>query len=156
MNAATVVTLARAIAETAHSGQKRKDGEDYFNHVQRVARRVGAMGAEAVTVGYLHDVIEDTPIKYGCIRKLFGYDIADAVLDLSRDTEIGETYVQFIDRIVRFGSVTALQVKLADLADNMASPAKGTPGLQRRYMKADSKIRRELERRGIEPVVLGL
>jgi len=53
--------LAVALARVVHSGQSRKGtGEAYFNHVERVARRVP--GWRAQTIAFLHDTIEDTAI----------------------------------------------------------------------------------------------
>lgn len=138
--------LARAIARVKHEGQFRKQtGEPYFNHVQRVAERV-AYDFRAMTIAYLHDIIEDTNMTAGDLRHVgFGWDIVDDVVGLSR-TE-GEDYFDFIERGIRDLTDEGLLVKLADLQDNLINP----PGdLRVRYIKADIMIRAALRDRGVE------
>lgn len=44
-----------------------------------MAELLGPFGADAQTVGYLHDVIEDTPITADSVRKNFGDHVAKCV-----------------------------------------------------------------------------
>lgn len=172
ITSAEQVALARSVAKVAHDGQLRKGGDPFFKHPERVARKVGQLGADAVTVAYLHDVVEDTRVDFRTLRQLFVYPIVEAVWHLTRHPGrypdyplfplpgveadkpiLDETYAQFVARTIKTGSVIALQVKLADLHDNMNDPAKSMKG--KRYDLADQAIRAALSRRGVEPLVFG-
>lgn len=114
--------LAQSLARVAHHGQKRRgNGEDYFNHVARVAGAVlEKFGVRAATVAYLHDTIEDTSVTAQTLGEVgFPTHIIHDVTILTRVAN--EDYEFYIDSLVRFGSDDALHVKLADLADNLAS-----------------------------------
>ena len=144
--------FARALAAYAHEGQKRGDGSPYFPHVQRVADRVAYLGDDAVIVAYLHDIIEDTHLTYEHIRDLFGRSIALDVDTLTRRP--GISYQSYIDDIIVCGSDLALAVKIADLADNLIEPEKGTEYHSRwlslkedRYERVDAILREEQQRR---------
>jgi len=168
-----LLTLARSLAQVAHDGQTRKgSGDPYFTHVERVAQRAGqAMGVRAAIVGYLHDVVEDTLVDWRTLAQLFPHAIVQDVKALTRNPGlklgypmhplpgnpwdegiVGETYAQFIQRTVDTGSDIALQVKLADLHDNMSDVPEELRGIEARYIKADAMIRAELKRRGKTPI----
>ena len=50
---------ARQFAVEAHAGQTDKAGRPYVEHLQRVAE---ALPEHLQAAGWLHDVIEDTPV----------------------------------------------------------------------------------------------
>jgi (p)ppGpp synthase/HD superfamily hydrolase len=115
--------IAFRLAESAHSGQTRKNGEPYLNHPWRVARLLE--GDEDKAVGLLHDVIEDTEYR--------GPDLirAGIPIDIVRDVEIltrriDETYFDFIKRIVESTNQRVMRVKMADLTDNMSDLKEGS------------------------------
>lgn len=166
-----LLTLARSLAQVAHDSQVRKgSGAPYFTHVERVAHRAGSVaGVRGAIVGYLHDVIEDTPVDWRTLSQLFPHEIVQDVRALTRNPDlslgyplhplpgnkwddgvIGETYREFIARTIATGSDTALQVKVADLTDNLSDLwlAK-QEGLAHRYLTALADIGAELERRGV-------
>ena len=68
-------------AKKAHVNQKRASGEDYFIHPCTVARILADLGLDAATVAaaFLHDVIEDTPVSEGDIKKEFGEEVLELV-----------------------------------------------------------------------------
>jgi (p)ppGpp synthase/HD superfamily hydrolase len=145
-----LLAASQAIGRLAHAQQVRKgSGEPYYQHLDRVAGRV--IGWRAKTVAYLHDLIEDTPVTGLTLEQLgFPPDIITDVVALSRAP--GETYAAFIDRTIRDGSDDALQVKLADLADNLHD--RSWPNRPReRYIRADAKVRSALIERGAAPIV---
>jgi (p)ppGpp synthase/HD superfamily hydrolase len=155
-----LLTLAIQLALVGHDGQSRKgEGEPYFNHVDRVARRVSPLGWRAQTVAYLHDLVEDTPVTGFTLEQVgFPLHIVGDVIALSRVD--GETYAEFIDRAIkhsaRIGLTDVLQVKLADLHDNLTDPwLVDKPGKRSRYVRADSAVRVALLERGVEPLVFG-
>jgi (p)ppGpp synthase/HD superfamily hydrolase len=168
-----LLTLARSLAEVAHEGQVRKGtGAPYFTHVERIAKRAGVLGVRAAVVGYLHDTVEDTAVDWRTLGQLFPWEIVTDVKALTRNPGLSagyplfplsipadepitnERYKEFIARTIREGSDTALQVKLADLFDNLTdSWIQDKDGLRAKYIKSDVEIRTALRQRGVEPLV---
>jgi hypothetical protein len=128
--------IAKQIAEKAHAGQKRKNGEDYINHCIRVSNMAAEYSEEAAIVGMLHDVIEDSDMS---VPRLMDYGfnslIAGAVACLTRG---GESYLEYILSIKecgwssKMGRLT-IPTKICDLTDNL-NGATGT--LRDKYMMA--------------------
>ena len=104
---------ALTIAMKAHAGQVDKAGEEYINHPLRVAK--GFIG-ELRIVALLHDVVEDSDITLDQLREEGFSDAVISALDAVTKRE-GELYDEFIGRIKE--NPMAVQVKLADLKDNM-------------------------------------
>lgn len=124
--------LAKAlmVAIRAHAGQVDKQGEPYLLHVLRV---VEAVGDEAKPVAALHDVVEDagthlTGAHLANDCELTGEEFW-ALMALTRSEGegaerldggfYGHTYADYIQHIVDSGGPIALEVKLADLRDNL-------------------------------------
>jgi len=82
----SIISKSYKFAEKAHSGQKRKSGEPYFNHVLATADILYSwnMDDETISAGLLHDVVEDTNIKLEEIKKEFGEEIAFLVDGVSK------------------------------------------------------------------------
>jgi (p)ppGpp synthase/HD superfamily hydrolase len=135
MNGEYLRELAHHLAYVKHDGTSRKGtGEPYINHVVRVADR--CYGWKAKTVAYLHDLVEDTNIDLDTLERIgFPTEIIDVVDALSRRED--ETYKEFIHRIKEAGSL-AVEVKLADLADNLQDIEQipNNAGLRKRYINA--------------------
>jgi (p)ppGpp synthase/HD superfamily hydrolase len=110
--------LAIELAARAHRGQRypSPEAEPYIEHPLRVMRAVRGLRAQATAV--LHDVLEDTPVTAEDLRgaELSG-EVVDAVVALTRRP--GQTYEEYIERVA--GNALAREVKLADLADNLAN-----------------------------------
>lgn len=72
-----LVSRAYAFAETAHAGQKRFSGDDYFLHVAEVGYYLAGVGmdARAIAAGLLHDTIEDAGAKAETIAEEFGPEV---------------------------------------------------------------------------------
>ncbi len=139
-----LITKAKNFALVAHRGQKRKNGEDYFKHVERVAERVSGdyfslfcqsaltewtapkIRESVIAAAYLHDTIEDCDITKQILKKEFNVMIAEIVKILSRRKS--ETYFDFIMRIRESGafSAGATAIKLADLQDNLSDLEEGS------------------------------
>lgn len=130
------VELAERIAREAHHGQKDKSGVDYIEHPRRIADALRDEDAKAVA--WLHDVLEDTPMTPKALSDA-GIDsrIICAVLCLTRKST--ETYKQFIERIASNGDRLAVQVKLADLQDNLR-PGCPDEMRERRYLPAITRL----------------
>lgn len=76
-----------------------------------------------IYIGYLHDIIEDTPYDYQFLLNKYGKLIADSVLMLSED----KTIIDFIPRKEKFianimnANNNILMVELADKLQNLLS-----------------------------------
>lgn len=72
------VARARAFALAAH-GEQRYGDQPYSVHLDAVAEILTPFGEEAQVVGYLHDVVEDTPVSLEMLRTEFGERVAKLV-----------------------------------------------------------------------------
>ena len=125
-------------ARRAHEGQKDKGGRPYFYHPLSVCHILNGVSAydprlltdaffetpiylkdvrdcDLMSIALLHDVLEDTSVTGPKIRNLFGDEIAEAVLSVTRRE--GEDYMDFIARAKQ--NPIGRTVKLADLYHNM-------------------------------------
>lgn len=153
-------------AMIAHDGQLDKAGLPYINHPIAVAKIVreqfGAddFALDAETVAYLHDVLEDTPMKLSGTHFLewpllengrlvtmgwLSTAQSEALVAVTRIGEHGpadekERYRDYIGRVN--SNRIARMVKIADLTHNMspqrmsALPVGEATGLQKRYDRA--------------------
>ena len=112
------------LAEEAHEGQTRDEGDPYLIHPVRVARnllggmevRDTAMAAAAL----LHDVVEDNPAySFEDIATRFGKEVAALVRGATQD-KARETKAAYIARIME-GPREGMLVKVADKLDNVRS-----------------------------------
>lgn len=112
-----VVAIARTIAIIAHIGQTDKAGMPYIAHPRRVAEHLTKYGYPdyVVAAGWLHDVLEDTPVKPETLRAA-GIDqrTVDIVLLLTRTPEVSPA--EYYARIREDSDAQA--VKRADISDN--------------------------------------
>lgn len=117
----TELEKAERIARHAHAQQLDPSGDPYIEHVERVVALVAAAGeSDAVkAVAWLHDVIEDTAWTRTQLVDRGGISepVAEAVEVLSRRE--GESYEDYIRRVVQSRNPLARPVKLADLRDHL-------------------------------------
>jgi GTP pyrophosphokinase len=125
---ADLALLQRAydVAETAHSGQKRKSGDPYITHPLAVATILAGLGMDTTTLvaALLHDTVEDTGSTLESIAEDFGPEVAhlvDGVTKIDRvklgDAAQAETIRKMIVAMARDPRV--LVIKLADRLHNM-------------------------------------
>jgi GTP diphosphokinase / guanosine-3',5'-bis(diphosphate) 3'-diphosphatase len=111
-----------------HQGQVRKSGEPYLNHPLAVADILAQMKLDAVcvSVGFLHDVVEDTSTSVEKIEEQFGSDVAHIVNGLtkisqfqfdSREEQQAENFRKMFLAMV--DDIRVVLVKLADRLHNM-------------------------------------
>jgi len=113
MNKLTV-EIARKFAEEKHKGQKRRGGEPYFTHPERIARKCKT--EEQKIVAYLHDTLEDCGVTESHLHTLGATkEIVGALQALTRG--IGEDRYEYLLRV--FVNPLARYVKILDLCDNM-------------------------------------
>ena len=109
-------TLERAIelAVEHHKGQSDKAGKPYILHPLRVMMSVDKDDEKIVAV--MHDIVEDTDITLDDLRNDgFSEQVISAIECVTKGEK--EDYDSFIERISR--NALAIQVKLADINDNM-------------------------------------
>lgn len=102
-----------------HQGQVDKLGAPYYFHPMRVMMRLGPNAPESEKhAALLHDSMEDNPdVTPERLREL-GYAEDVIVMAGLLTRQEGETYCEFIDRIIASGNTGARRIKLADLYDN--------------------------------------
>ena len=111
------IIYAIEYATRMHSGQKRKNGEDYILHPLHVATKLMEAGQDEKTIitGLFHDLLEDTEAKEEDIAK-FGEDVLHSVKLLSKN--YAENSKSYIDNILVDNM--AKVVKNYDRIDNIA------------------------------------
>lgn len=118
---------AKEYATSMHSGQKRKNGNDYIVHPISVsdllAKYKMSHNIEKLkAVAILHDVFEDTDASYYDIVNMFGYDIAGLVLELTNNddmkNELGKE--KYLAYKLKHMTSWALAIKLCDRLDNVS------------------------------------
>jgi (p)ppGpp synthase/HD superfamily hydrolase len=67
-----------AIACQAHAGQRYGDAP-YSDHLEAVVALLEPYGETAATLGWLHDIVEDTPVSLAEIAERFGPFVAHCV-----------------------------------------------------------------------------
>ncbi|MGE5759627.1 MAG: RelA/SpoT family protein [Gemmatimonadota bacterium] len=112
----------------AHSGQKRKSGEDFVSHSVAVATILAEQQMDSTTIAaaLLHDVVEDSDVSLEQIRKEFGGEVADLVDGLTKlsgltfrsaEEAAAENYRKLLLSIAKDARV--IIIKLADRLHNM-------------------------------------
>ncbi len=125
-----LLNRAYDFAKKAHANQKRASGEEYFIHPCTVARILADLGLDAATVAaaFLHDVIEDTPVSEGDIKKEFGEEVLELVLGVtkldkiqfhSKEEEQAENFRKIFVAMAK--DIRVIIIKLADRLHNMRS-----------------------------------
>lgn len=135
-----LIEKAYGFAEKAHSGQLRKSGEPYFNHVFATAFNLAELGMSSVVIsaGFLHDVLEDTNTKEEELREMFGDEIVYLIKSV---TKLGTVRYKGMERNVEnlrkfFISIAedlrVLVIKLADRLHNIETLEHVRPDKQMR------------------------
>ena len=77
---------AYRFSEKAHSGQKRRSGEDYISHPVSVACIAARfhLDSQSIQAALLHDVVEDTESTELEIESKFGKQVSNLVIGLSK------------------------------------------------------------------------
>ena len=125
-----------------------KGGMPYILHLIYVYRHVSTEREKIV--GLLHDTMEDKNVsKEDLLEVGFSSEIVEDVVNLTRVKPI--EYNDYIDNLIKNGSVEALHVKLADLEHNMDITRIKNPSVKEiervkyRYTPTHEKIMQRLE-----------
>ena len=124
------ITKAFYFAKTAHEGQKRASGEEYFIHPCAVAEILIDLGMDAATIcaAFLHDTLEDTSVSEGDISREFGDEVLTLVQGVtklekfefrSQKEEQAENFKKIFVSMAK--DIRVIIIKLADRLHNMRS-----------------------------------
>ena len=104
-----------SIAAQAHKGQYDKAGKPYFLHCIKVAQLLHTEDEEMLAIAFLHDVAEDTDIKY---YDLITAGASDRVIAGVRamTKQPGQSYEEYKAQVK--ANPDAVKVKMADLTHN--------------------------------------
>lgn len=111
-----------------HKGQVRRSGEPYLSHPLEVANILAELKLDVVcvSVGLLHDVVEDTLTSLEKIREYFGEDVAHLVDGATKISQIqfssprqkqAENFRKLLLAMV--DDIRVMLIKLADRLHNM-------------------------------------
>ena len=138
IDAPTLIRLAEQYCDNYHQGVFRKGtNEPYSKHprsVREILARNGYYDYVTQCVALLHDVVEDTNVITGEIKKCFGYEVANGVYILSKNTiKRDNTILATISLTVDISKLsdselyrlrlllareTIQRIKIADMIDN--------------------------------------
>lgn len=117
----TLTAAAASYAARAHEGQYRTGTRfPYITHpigVANLLREHYPSDLPLEAAGYLHDVVEDTPVKIDEIERRFGPDVADLVWAVTSNP--GWTLATYADQ------PRVLRLKAADTLDNVRDTLRG-------------------------------
>lgn len=126
-----IIEKAYQFARQAHQEQKRLNGESRLEHLLQTAYLLAELklDANALTGGFLHDILEYTPVKLSEIEKEFGNEIAHLVEGITYIERIkyrhkeGETQKQVENLrkifLAMASDIRVILIKLADRLHNM-------------------------------------
>ncbi len=136
-----LVRCAAGFAAYKHRNQRRKyTNELYFVHCKEVADLVASVSNDknVVMAAYLHDTLEDTDATYDEIASIFGFAVADLVLevtDVSKPSDGNREVRKALDRNhIAKASKNGQLIKLADLISNTTSIVERDPQFAVKYM----------------------
>lgn len=121
------ISIAYKLSKFEHRAQVRKsetndDGTPvrYFEHARRVAL-IGMdealfVDSELTIISLLHDTIEDTRLSPEEITAVFGPDVSQQVMLMSKKPKVG-----FRERLLTHGTWRVLATKTMDRIDNLRS-----------------------------------
>lgn len=122
----TFATLAHR--DQTYGGASPDEKIPYINHVASVAAELislfrvdeGYDERLAISCALLHDVLEDTATTYAEIERLFGVEIAQGVLALTKDSAIVDKTEKMRDSLARIKKMPK-EVWLGKLADRICN-----------------------------------
>ncbi len=127
----TRLELAYTFAREKHAGQKRASGEEYFTHPLKVAMICATtyeLDVDSIIAALLHDVVEDTETSIKTIQNLFGDNVAELVIGLTKLRSIkiksekmlkAENYRNFVISVSK--DIRVLIIKLIDRYHNIST-----------------------------------
>ena len=123
-----LIRRAYIFSAKEHKGQVRASGEAYLTHPLEVANILAEMKMDAVTVsvGLLHDVVEDTLVSLEDVESIFGPEVAHIVDGVTKISQIqftskeakqAENFRKML--LAMTDDIRVIMVKFADRIHNM-------------------------------------
>ena len=140
----SLAARARAFASQAHrhiNHRRKYSNQPYEVHLKAVAELVRSVSddQDVQAAAWLHDLVEDTELTIGDIRREFGERVASLVSDLtdvSRPSDGNRAIRRAIDRQhLEVATPAAKTIKLADLMDNCRDICRHDPRFGRTYLQ---------------------
>ncbi len=135
------IVRAYYFAKTAHKGQLRHSGEEYFIHPVAVASILVDLGLDCDTIiaALLHDVVEDTGVSEEEIENEFGHSVVMLVDGVTKLSKLNfksreEAQAENLRRmfLAMSNDIRVIIIKLADRLHNMRTLS---------YRKEEDRIR---------------
>lgn len=135
-----LIKKACLFAEIAHTGQLRKSGEPYYNHVFETGVNLAMlrMDADTIAAGIMHDVLEDTPITKEEMTEAFGEHITKLVEGVTKLGKLrytgAERHVESLRKffIAMADDIRVVVIKLCDRLHNIETLQYVSPEKQKR------------------------
>jgi len=123
-----LIRRAYIFSAKEHKGQVRASGEPYLTHPLEVSNVLAEMKMDATTVsvGLLHDVVEDTLVSLADVEKMFGPEVAHIVDGVTKISQIqftskeekqAENFRKML--LAMTDDIRVIMVKFADRLHNM-------------------------------------
>src|SRR5436190_13238517 len=123
-----LIRRAYIFSAKEHKGQVRASGEPYLTHPLEVSNVLAEMKMDAVTVsvGLLHDVVEDTLVSLKDVEAMFGPEVAHIVDGVTKISQIeftskeekqAENFRKML--LAMTDDIRVIMVKFADRLHNM-------------------------------------
>jgi (p)ppGpp synthase/HD superfamily hydrolase len=147
-----LVDYARYFAIAAHGQQKRKyTGDPYWFHLRNVVNTLSKyyVDFDAYIVGWLHDVVEDTPMTCFDVAEHFNDSIAQHVSDLTEpyNPKKNRAWRKAYYNEILINSCELVQtVKYADMLDNTESIEMHDPDFAKIYLKEKRELLKHMDK----------
>ncbi len=136
-----LIDAAYHYASACHATQKRKDGTPFVTHPLCVAQIVAEelhLDTESIVAAILHDVIEDTDVKYDDVARIFSPTVAELVEGVSKLTRVHytskeEEQMENLRKMLMAMAkdIRVILIKIADRTHNMRTMEYQSPEKQR-------------------------
>lgn len=135
-----LIRRACEFARIAHSGQLRKSGEPYYNHVFQTGVNLSVlkMDADTISAGIMHDVLEDTAVTNEEMTNEFGPHITKLVEGVTKLGKLkysgAERHIESLRKffVAMSDDIRVVVIKLCDRLHNIQTLEYVAPEKQRR------------------------
>lgn len=115
-----------------YGGSVEGESVDYIAHIGSVAMEImwslsfesAYDGDLSIQCALLHDIIEDTSADYSSVAHMFGVEVADGVMALTKDSALPSKEAQMQDSLdrIKLQPKEVWSVKVADRISNLNAP----------------------------------